>query len=134
MTIREGMRRGQNDFSLRMSSSLSKIWVCVQQKTYLGFFLQMASLQFLWVMKIYIVWVKGKKVTLKNLPDKESHGYLAGRPYPRNTCEINSLTQLFSFQSCVSHMPFSREPFLQTSRELVTKCTNLHFMLNSSPT
>ena len=29
MTIGEGWRRGYNDFSLRMSSSLSKRWLCV---------------------------------------------------------------------------------------------------------
>ena len=29
---------GYNDFSLRMSSFLSKRWVCVLQKTYLGYF------------------------------------------------------------------------------------------------
>ena len=29
MTMREGWRRGYNDFSLRMSSSLSKRWMCV---------------------------------------------------------------------------------------------------------
>ena len=44
----------------------------------------------LWVMRIYIVWVKGKKVTLKNPSGRESLGYLAGRPYPRNTREIDS--------------------------------------------
>ena len=36
----------------------------------------------LWVMRVYIVWVKGKKVTLKIPPGRESHKYLAGRPYP----------------------------------------------------
>ena len=38
MTIGEGKRRGYNDFSLRMSSSLSKRWVYVLLKTYLRFF------------------------------------------------------------------------------------------------
>ena len=38
MTIEKGWKRGYNDFSLKMSSSLSKRWVCVLQKTYLGFF------------------------------------------------------------------------------------------------
>ena len=32
----------------------------------------------LWVMRVYIVWVKGKKVTLKNPPGREFRGYLAG--------------------------------------------------------
>ena len=37
MTMEEGRRRGYNDFSLRMGSSLSKRWVCVLLKTHLGF-------------------------------------------------------------------------------------------------
>ena len=36
----------------------------------------------LWVMRVYIVWVKGKKVTLKIPPNRESREYLAERPYP----------------------------------------------------
>ena len=36
--MKEEMRRDYNDFSLRMSSSFSKRWVCVLQKTYLRFF------------------------------------------------------------------------------------------------
>ena len=55
--------------------------------------------------------VKGKKVTLKNPPGRESRGYLTGRSYLRNTREIDSLTRLFGFQSCASQMPFSRETF-----------------------
>ena len=51
----------------------------------------MASLQFLWVIRIYIVGVKGKKVTLKNPPGRMFRDYLAGRPYPRDTRETNSL-------------------------------------------
>ena len=53
-----------------------------------------------------------------------------GRPYPRNTREIDNLTRLFSFQSCASHMPFLRELFSRTFRELVAKCTDLHLSLS----
>ena len=63
------------------------------------------------VMRVYIVWVKDKKVTLKNSPSRMFHDYLMGRPYPRDTHEINSLAQLFSFQSCASHMATSRVSF-----------------------
>ena len=41
----------------------------------------------LWVMKVYIVRVKGKKVTLKNPPGRMFHNYLAGKPYPFDTRE-----------------------------------------------
>ena len=43
-------------------------------------------------MRVYIVWVKSKKVTLKNLPSKMFRDYLVGRPYPQDTCETDSLT------------------------------------------
>ena len=70
----------------------------------------------LWVMRVYIVWVKDKKVTLKNPPGKMFRDYLAEKPYSQDTHENDSLVQLFSFQSCVLHMSFLREPFLRTSR------------------
>ena len=46
---------------------------------------------YLWVMKVYIVWVKGKKVTLKNPSSRMFRDYLAERPYPRDTCENDSM-------------------------------------------
>ena len=58
------------------------------------------------------------------------HDYLARRPYPQDTRENDSLARLFSFQSCAPHMPFSREPFSWTSRELVAKCTDLQLSLS----
>ena len=56
--------------------------------------------------------------------------YLAGRPYPRDTRENDSLAQLFNFQSCAPYMLFSQKPFSRTSRELVAKCTNLQLSLS----
>jgi len=38
-----------------------------------------------------MVWVKGKKVTLKNPLGIEIYGYLTGRPYPQDTRENDSL-------------------------------------------
>ena len=55
-------------------------------------FLSEWPLLLLWMMRVYIVQVKGKKVTLKNPPGREFRGYLAGRPYSQNTHEIDSLT------------------------------------------
>ena len=87
----------------------------------------------LWVMRVYIVWVKGKKVTLKNPPSRMFRNYLMGRPYPQDTRETDSLTRRFSFQSCASHMPFSREPFVRTSNALIfISCSILH-QLNTKP-
>ena len=81
-------------------------------------------------MKVYIVWVKGKKVTQKNPPGRMFCNYLARRPYPRDTRGNDNLARLFSFQSCTSHMPFSQEPFLRTSSELVAKCTDFQLSLS----
>ena len=44
------------------------------------------------VMEVYIVLVKGKKVTLKNSLGRMFRDYLAGRPYPQDTREIDSLS------------------------------------------
>ena len=41
----------------------------------------------LWVMRVYIAWMKGKQVTLKKPPGKKFCDYLAGRPYSRDTHE-----------------------------------------------
>ena len=55
-------------------------------------FLSELPLLHLWVMRVYIVWVKGKKVTLKNSPGKMFHDYLAKRPYLRDTRKNDNLT------------------------------------------
>ena len=78
----------------------------------------MASLTLLWVMRIYIVWVKGKKVTLKNPPSREFRGYLARMPYPRDTREILQ-----------AGMTFSRVSFWWAFREIhlfFNSCSILH--------
>ena len=69
---------------------------------------------------------EGKEFTHKNPPRRMFCDYLEGRPYPRDTRENDSLAQLFSFQSCASHMPFRGNP----SRELVAKCTDLQINLS----
>ena len=84
----------------------------------------------LWVMRVYITWVKGKQVTLKKTPSRKFRDYLAGRPYPRDTRENDSLARLFNLQICAPHMPFSRKLFLRTSLELIAKCTDLQLSLS----
>ena len=61
----------------------------------------------LWVMREYIVWVKGKEVTLKKHLGRMFCDCLAGRPYLRDTRENDSLARLFSFQSCTPHVTLS---------------------------
>ena len=87
-------------------------------------FLSEWSLHNLWVMRVYIVWVKGKKVTFKNLSGRMFRDYLAGRLYLRDTCETDSLARLFSFQHVLLTWLFRG----LASCELLTKS------IDSSPT
>ena len=64
-------------------------------------------------MRVYIVWVKGKTVTLKNPPGRMFRDYLTGRPYLRDTHETDSLAQLFRFYLCASHVATLRVSFSQ---------------------
>ena len=80
----------------------------------------------LWVMSVYIVWVKGKKVTLKNPQGRIFYDYLAGRPYLRDIHKNDSLARLFSFQSCASHVPFCG----LASRKFLAKSTDLQISLS----
>ena len=118
MTMGEGRKRCYNDFSLRRNSSLSKRWVCVCCKKPIWGFLSKWPFLHLLVMRVYIVWVKNKKITYKNPPSKMFHDYLAKRSYPRDTREIDNLAQFFNFQSCASHMATSRVSFSRASREI----------------
>ena len=84
----------------------------------------------LWVMKVYIVWVKGKEFTYKNPLGRMFRDCLVGRPYSRDTSENDSLAQLFNFQSCAPHMLFRG----LASCVLLAKSTDFSFKLESSPT
>ena len=80
MTMREGRKRNYNDFSLRMSSSLYKRWVCCVVENLSKVSLSKWPLIILWVMRVYIVWVKDKKVTLKILQAESFAGILRVGP------------------------------------------------------
>ena len=56
---------------------------------------------------------------------------LTGRPYPRDTHENDSLTRLFSFQSCAPHVALSRLSFLRNPL-ILHLSLSLH-QLNSKP-
>ena len=109
--MREGWRRGYNDFTLKDRC------VCVVENLSRVFLSELPQLH-LWVMRVYIVWVKGKKVTLKNPPVRMFRDYLMGRPYSRDILENGNLAQLFSFQSCAPHVALSRVSFSRASRKI----------------
>ena len=69
--------------------------VCVVENLSRAFLFEWPLLH-LWVMRVYIVWVKGME-THKNPPGRMFCDCLAGRPYPRDTRENDSLARLFSF-------------------------------------
>ena len=85
----------------------------------------------LWVMRVYIVWMKGTKVTLKNPSGKIFRDYLAGRTYPRDTHENDSLVWLFSFHLCAPHMALSRVSF--SRNPLILHLSLILHQLNTKP-
>ena len=58
-------------------------------------FLSEWPLLHLWVMRVYIVWVKGMKVSLKNPLGRTFREYLAGRPYLRDSRETFYLEDFY---------------------------------------
>ena len=91
--------------------------VCVVENLSRVFLSEWSHLH-LWVMRVYIVWVKGMEFTHKNPLGRMFRDYLAGRPYPRDIRKNDSLARLFSFQSCAPHMALSPICFLWASREI----------------
>ena len=134
MTMGEGRRRDYNDFSLRMSSSLSKRWVCCVVENLSRVFLSKQPFLLLWVMRVYIVWVKGKKVTLKILQAKcfvgTSRDGLSHEALTKCSLALDSSASIICFSRALFVGTFTRELLASQSRN----CTDLRFMLNSSPT
>ena len=131
MTMREGWRKGYNDFSLRMSNFLSKRWVCVVENLFRVFFSEWPLLH-LWVTRVYIAWVKGKQVTHKKKKNsKQKVSRLSRRKalLARHSRKRQPGTTLQLPVMCFSHA-FSREPSSRTSHELLAKCTDLQLSLS----
>ena len=116
-------------FHLRMSSSLSKKGVCVVLQKPLQGFLSKQPLLLLWVMRIYIVQVNGKKVTLKIL-QAESFVDISRDGFSRKVL-TNLTTQHDS--SAFSHVLHTWSFAGYSSRELVMNCTDSSLNLDSSP-
>ena len=74
-----------------MSNSLSKRWVYCVVENLLRVFLSNWLLIHLWVMKVYIVWVKGKKVTLKILQAESFVGILRDGPSREALTKLTAL-------------------------------------------
>ena len=86
-------------------------------------------------MRVYIVWIKGKKVTLKNPPGREFREYLAKRPYLRDTYEILQAGMTLQLPTCASHVALLQVSFSRASHEIhlfFNLCLILH-QLNTKP-
>ena len=131
MTMGEGRRRGYNDFSLRMNSSLSKRWVCCVVENLFRVFLSEWPFILLWVMRVYIVWVKGKKVTLKNLK-AERFMSISWETLTRETvAKLAAWHDSSTSSMYFSHALFHGLLFSRANRKIALI---LHFMLDSSLT
>ena len=96
---------------------LKKMGVCVVENISRVFLSEWLYIH-LWVMRVYIVWVKGREVTLKKPLGRMFRECLVRRPYPWDTRESDSLARLFSFQSCAPHVALSWLSFSRASREI----------------
>ena len=110
-----------------MSSSLSKRWVCVCVVENLSrVFLSEWPPIHLWVMRVYIVWGKGKEFTHKNPPGRMFRDCLAGRPYPQDTREKTAWHDFSASSHVLLTCPFHGNP----SHGLVAKCIDLQLSLS----
>ena len=132
MSMGEGRRRGYNDFSLRMSSFLSKRWVCVVENLS-SVSLSEWSLMILWVMRVYIVWVKGKKVTLKMFYAKRFVSILWEGLTRETLVKFSRLVDSLASNMCFSHALFKGTLLVSYSRTNRETILILHFKLDSSP-
>ena len=93
-------------------------------------FLSEWPLLHLWVMKVYIVWVKGKEVTHKILQAE----CFATVSQEGLTCETLAKTTAWHDSSTFSHVLLTWLFRRLASRELLVKSTDSSFKLDSSPT
>ena len=134
MTMGEGRRKGYNDFTLRISSSLSKRCVCCVVENLSKIFLFEQPLLLLWVMKVYIVWVKGKKITLKILHAKSFIGTLQVGPSCKTVAKLiawhDSSTSRMCFSRALFARTFTRELLASQSQKFTDSSFRARFFIN----
>ena len=134
MTVGEGRRRGQNDFSLRMSNSFSKRWVCCVVENLSRVFLSEQSLILLWIMRVNIVWMKGKKVTLKILQEKSFTGTPQVDPSRETLAKLTTWHDSSTFSMCFSRAlftgTFTHELLTSQSRNCIDSSFHAQFFTN----
>ena len=120
-----------------MNISLSKRWVYYVVKTYLGFSLWIFFFfLLLWIIKVYIVWMKGKKVTIKILQIESFAGTLWDGLFCKVFAKCSLTLDSSASSMCFSHALFARTflaNLLRASRKITVifiLCLILH-RLNS---
>ena len=134
MTMGEERRRCYNDFSLRMSSSLSKRWVCYVVENLSKVFLSEQPLILLLVIRVYIVQVKGKKVTFKILQEESFMGSTWVGPTHETVEKLIAQHDSLAFSMCFSCGLFtsnsSRKLLVSQSRNCTNSSTHTQFFTN----
>ena len=65
----------------------------------------------LWLIRVYIVWVKGKKVILKNSPGKMFRKYFGENALLMRHSRKQQPDMTFQLPTCASHVTISRVSF-----------------------
>ena len=136
MAMGEGWRKGYNDFSLKMNSTLSERWVCCVVENLSRVFLSKQPLLLLQVMRVYIIWMKGKKVTLKILQVESFVDTSRVGPSRETLAKLIAQHITLQLPACASHMPFLQVVTLLAnfSRSSCETALIHYFILDSSPT
>ena len=130
MIMGEERRIGYNDFSLRMSSSLFKRWVCCAVENLSKVFLSEWPLLLLWIIKVYIVWMKSKKVTLKNLQAESFAGISQVGPSYETLAKLTAYHDSSASSMCFSHGSFAGRLFVRHSRNPLVYPIHARFFTN----
>ena len=130
MTMGKGRRRCYNDFSLKMSSSLSKRWVSYVVKNLSRVFFSEWSLILLWVMRVYIIWVKGKKVTLKILQVESFASFSLVGPSCETLAKLTAQHDSSASSMCFSHGSFMGRLLARHSRNPLVHPVHARFFTN----
>ena len=130
MTMEEERRRDYNDFSLRISISLFKRWVCCVVENLSGVFLFEWPFILLWVIRVYIVQVKGKKVTLKILQAQSFAGISRVGPSCETLVKLIAWHNFLASSMCFSHDSFVGRLLARHSRYPLVHPIHARFFTN----
>ena len=112
------------------NSSLSKRWVCCVVKNLSRFFLSEWPPILLWVMRVYIVWMKGKKVILKILQAESFMSISRVGPSRETLAKLTTWHDSSASSMCFSHDSFTGRLLLRHSRNPLVHPIHAQFFTN----